>query len=1277
MLKLTQKPRYIFLTITIAFLAFVFLSQKTYAYSCSWKNGAGSTAWTTAANWDSCNSTYPQTTDDVTINIATANQPILDLSGGNVTINSLSIGSSAASTLTLSNGFTNELIITNNLTVGGSGTITHTANTTSSTHAIRIQVGGDMSIASGGYVNANSKGLSGGAGGGIDLPGANGNTSGAGGGNGGAGGGGGGGYGGAGGAGASGGAGGIEHDQATLTAPVALGSGGGGGGGTSFLGSYTGGAGGAGGGAIKLAISGTLTLNSGGFIRANGNVGSNSGGGFAGAGGGGSGGSIWISAGTITGFGTVSVIGGNSGTGSYAGGGGAGGRIVITYTSGNPLNYTSNIYGGTGNQIAASGSIYTKQGSASFGDLTFNNNSQNSSSARTISSTYGVKNFNNLNFSEGTAGFTISASAEFNVYGRIITNSTNDTFSTAFSNSGTFSQNSAAYTSLTFSSTFTNSGGTITLPNLTTLTFSSTNGNTGTITANSLTTLNVNGTSTNSGTFTANSLQSFNITGANVVMDTLYSNGTSRYVLPSTYAMTISSSGTLRHSANGATALYYLNLSAASFSIDGTSKIDVSGLGLTGGAGGAATPTAGSNGNISGSGGGGGGPISADGEFGRAGSGGGGGGHGGAGGVGTNGGGGVGVAGAEHDSGTLTQPNALGSGGGGGGGSTALGENKAGGAGGNGGGSVKLNISGTLTINSGGYIYANGNNGTTTSGSFSGSGGGGSGGSVWISVGSITGSGAIQANGGNGNTGGNDGGGGAGGRVSLTFATDASYGLTNTATGGTGANAGANGSIYYNVSASYTSSVVDFTLGRDFTTLSYNKTTTADAISTPSLTVDARAGNTDTPDGTWTAWSTGLADDDSIDAFDNYRYTQYRINLASNNAIQAPKPYNAPTANPLLSDISFNYNAYLNKTLTSSSYNANSSSNLIGGISWDEDLANNTNVKFQLQTSANGTDWSGWKGPDGTDGTYFDESDSEYCTKPEAGSVVTCTVDAIPADFKDGGTVVSDQYFQYKAFLTSSDELATPTLNSVTVTYVVNANPEFETVPTAVPNSSGNVDIAYSVRDKDSETNTVTPSFQYSLNGGSSWTAMTDSCLGGTDLDAKAVAEPAVPPENTTYTAHSATWDMSCEIGKPGSAITTSTYEEDAQVRVTVDDGQAANQYNNPLETGDSINFTLDTKSPVITGLTLDASVDPAEIAITSSDDSSYQMRTATGADLTACQTSLSAKSYETYDATPTIDLNEVDPSTICVQLKDQYNNISTISSTDSPETPTAMMVQD
>jgi hypothetical protein len=116
-------------------------------------------------------------------------------------------------------------------------------------------------------------------------------------------------------------------------------------------------------------------------------------------------------------------------------------------------------------------------------------------------------------------------------------------------------------------------------------------------------------------------------------------------------------------------------------------------------------------------------------------------------GYGGNGGNGYGGRAGGSSYGALTQPTDLGSGGGGG-------DSCSGGAGG---GAVKLNVSGTLTVQ--GSIIANGNNGSID-GTYDGA-GGGSGGSIYIIAGTISGSGTLSADGGNGGSAGCPGGGGA------------------------------------------------------------------------------------------------------------------------------------------------------------------------------------------------------------------------------------------------------------------------------------------------------------------------------------------------------------------------------------------------------------------------------------------------------------------------------------------------------------------------------------
>ena len=102
-----------------------------------------------------------------------------------------------------------------------------------------------------------------------------------------------------------------------------------------------------------------------------------------------------------------------------------------------------------------------------------------------------------------------------------------------------------------------------------------------------------------------------------------------------------------------------------------------------------------------------------------------------------------------------------------------------------GGGALRLNVTGTLTVN--GSISADGSDGIIDGS------GGGSGGSIWINAKSIFGSGAVTANGGMGES--MEGGGGGGGRIAIYIFTN-SFAGTVIANGGAGASSGAFGSVY-------------------------------------------------------------------------------------------------------------------------------------------------------------------------------------------------------------------------------------------------------------------------------------------------------------------------------------------------------------------------------------------------------------------------------------------------------------------------------------------------
>ena len=130
-------------------------------------------------------------------------------------------------------------------------------------------------------------------------------------------------------------------------------------------------------------------------------------------------------------------------------------------------------------------------------------------------------------------------------------------------------------------------------------------------------------------------------------------------------------------------------------------------------------------------------------------------------------------------SGDLQSPITWGSGGGNGSGTNGVAP-----LGGAGGGAVRLNVSRQLTLH--GRISANGSDGGANSG-------GGAGGSVWLTAGTLAGSGTISANGGAGN---NTGGGGGGGRVALQFTTNVFNGSV-AAVGGAGSAAGGAGTALW------------------------------------------------------------------------------------------------------------------------------------------------------------------------------------------------------------------------------------------------------------------------------------------------------------------------------------------------------------------------------------------------------------------------------------------------------------------------------------------------
>lgn len=359
------------------------------------------------------------------------------------------------------------------------------------------------------------------------------------------------------------------------------------------------------------------------------------------------------------------------------------------------------------------------------------------------------------------------------------------------------------------------------------------------------------------------------------------------------------------------------------------------------------------------------------------------------------------------------------------------------------------------------------------------------------------------------------------------------------------------------------------------------------------------------------------------------RYVKYKAFFQTGNT----------TYTPSLSDITLNYTAYASTgTLNSSIYDSVDATNVLSSLKWSESLPSGTNVLFQARTASTSALISDavFLGPDGTSSTYF--------TDPTAAS------ETVTSTQTDG---LNDRYIQYRATLTSNG-VNTPSLTSTTITYVVNAAPEVQSV-VATPNADGTVTITYEVRDPDTGSGSINPgyvstTFQYCAN------ATTTGCVAITAFPAGTGISNAVTTSN--WTSYTATWTPATDLG-------TSIYDSNAVIKVIANDNEAANNTANTT----SAAFILDTGAPSGSSVVVVASSTPAYLTISASDTSTVQMKISLNSDL-------SGASWVTYVTTSTISL-ATDPDTVYAQFKDAYGNTSAIVSATTPETPTSTMIQD
>jgi len=219
--------------------------------------------------------------------------------------------------------------------------------------------------------------------------------------------------------------------------------------------------------------------------------------------------------------------------------------------------------------------------------------------------------------------------------------------------------------------------------------------------------------------------------------------------------------------------------------------------------------------------------------------------------------------------------------------------------------------------------------------------------------------------------------------------------------------------------ARFISSVIDVDEHLGFTTLDYTASIPVDTT----MTVDVRSGSTPVPDGSWSAWVTGIANGGSIAAVPTHRYVQYRANMTTID----------PLVSPTLDDITIHFSRYaLSRTLISSPYNTIDANNLLDSIHWTETLPADTDIRLQVRTAPENAGapgvWSAWVGPDSSSNSYWNSANTTNGGCTGIGTI-SCEPAAAVRD------LLNDQWLQYKIEAVTASPNNTPTFSDITLSY--------------------------------------------------------------------------------------------------------------------------------------------------------------------------------------------------------------------------------------------------
>lgn len=470
---------------------------------------------------------------------------------------------------------------------------------------------------------------------------------------------------------------------------------------------------------------------------------------------------------------------------------------------------------------------------------------------------------------------------------------------------------------------------------------------------------------------------------------------------------------------------------------------------------------------------------------------------------------------------------------------------------------------------------------------------------------------------------------------------------------------------------------------------------------------------------------------------DGQQYVQYQASLVSSTD---------QAQSPTLSDVVINFERIsgfagspVSQGLVGSWYNAADETNAFTGIIWNEQetLPQGTSVKFQAQTApTNATDdapetasATGFVGPDGTGSTYFQSSDATNCSSTVDTGIRTVSC-AIPAEINIGDGA-DDQWMQYRIVLETDNGSRTATVSKAELQYVVNIAPLVGSV-VASQDALGVINITYDVADEDTSTQAISVAADLGVVLGEDLTSgdsITIDISDTSDLPNSGIIQ--IEKEKISYTgklgssltgitrgvggtraashlSSETVWFVATTVsGDAGSGISNGggkavswtiktdlpgVYYETARVRVSANDGNAANQ----VGFGDStpVGFRLDTKNPEVNSFSIDSSTANAnktndnteDLAINTTEDNQigYQMRFSNnGSDWTSWEDyAISKSQWDIIDATYG-GVSGDGTKTVYVQFRDANGNTSStitdtiLYDTTSPGVPDGMKAQD